>query len=63
MEARETSEWGADVVGDLQPAKRSPLGRRYWQRAWIVQELVSASETYLQCGKDRISFEALERFH
>ncbi|OJI97961.1 hypothetical protein ASPVEDRAFT_79633 [Aspergillus versicolor CBS 583.65] len=44
-------------------AERPLLSRSYWQRAWIVQELVLASHKYLQCGKDRISFSALESFH
>ncbi|OJI96458.1 hypothetical protein ASPVEDRAFT_238459 [Aspergillus versicolor CBS 583.65] len=63
MEAPERFEWDFDVLCGLQPAERTLLGRQYWQRAWIVQELVLASEIYLQCGKDRISFKTLKWFH
>ncbi|KAJ0419199.1 heterokaryon incompatibility protein-domain-containing protein [Aspergillus carlsbadensis] len=57
------SEMDPFRLHDIQLAERLLLRRRYWQRAWVVQELVLASDKYLQCGSDRISFSTLEAFH
>ncbi|KAJ6032628.1 hypothetical protein N7540_003360 [Penicillium herquei] len=48
---------------DIQSALMSLLHRKYWERAWVVQELVLASKKYIQCGRDRVLCLTLKKFH
>lgn len=43
------------------PALHTFLCREYWQRAWIVQELILNQNKWIQCGSDRVSYLTMER--
>lgn len=46
---------------DLLAGLRDILGREYWKRVWIVQEIAVATSLQFTCGDDSIDVEALNR--
>jgi hypothetical protein len=39
------------------------MGRLYWSRAWIVQEMMSARSLVIQCGSEVVPYSALEKIY
>jgi hypothetical protein len=39
------------------------MGRPYWSRAWVVQEMMSAQALSIQCGSDVVPYSRLEEIY
>lgn len=52
---------GIDVGKQLRAVQKI-LQNPYWQRLWIIQEVVVASKVIIQCGRANITWESLSSF-
>jgi hypothetical protein len=57
------SQFSKEGVPNKDDAFRKLMGRPYWSRAWIVQEIMSAQSLVIQCGSNVVPYARLEQSH
>jgi hypothetical protein len=61
--------WAAGAVGEVETTFQEAeagevaqlLDRPWWQRVWIVQEVVLAKKAVIMCGSDEVSWESVKK--
>lgn len=48
-----------DQLSDARAAIQPVMSRRYWSRAWIVQEIAFSRELRIRCGSDEVPYSTL----